>query len=198
MFFSRHQKSGSGLTTLESTYNSCAVASNTKTLRSKNSLTGFSLVEVLVYMAVTVLISLAGVQTYLSLDTVLVRNATERAVNHSATVALERIGREIRSAVSVNTGLSTFDTSPGELTLVYGTTTSRFLVSGNALVLNVNGTDIGPLTSGAVVVENFTVNRYVGTTTELIRVALTLSGNSKAASTTRTYYTSAVLRGTYD
>jgi hypothetical protein len=159
---------------------------------------GFSLVEVLVYLAVTVLISLAGVQTYLSLDIVLVRNATERAVNHSAMVALERLGHEMKSAISVNTTQSTFGTSPGELTLIYGTTTANFAVVGTALVLTLNGTEIGPLTSDSVIVENFTVNRYVGTTTDLIRVGLTLSGNSKAASTTRTYYTSAVLRGTYD
>ncbi len=159
---------------------------------------GFSLVEVLVYLAVTVLISLAGVQTYLSLDTVLVRNKTERAVNHSAMVALERLGHEIRNAISVNTAQSTFASSPGELTLIYGTTTANFAVSSGALILTLNGTEIGPLTSSNVIVENFTVNRYVGTTTDLIRVGLTLSGNSKAASTTRTYYTSAVLRGTYD
>jgi Tfp pilus assembly protein PilE len=169
------------------------------TFMKKNSrVNGFSLVEVLIYLAVTVLISLAAVQTYLSLDVVLVRNATERAVNHSAMVALERLGHEIRSAVSVNTVQSTFGTSPGEVTLVYGTTTANFAVVGSALVLTMNGTEVGPLTSDGVVVENFMVNRYVGTTTELIRVELTLSGNSKAASTTRTYYTSAVLRGSYE
>lgn len=159
---------------------------------------GFSLIEVLVYLAVTVLISFASVQTYLSLDIVLVRNATERAVNHSAMVALERIGRDIKSADSVNTGASTFGTSPGELTVVSGATTTNFSVVGSALILTLNGTVVGPLTSSGVVVQNFTVNRYVGTTTDLIRIGLTLSGNSKAASTTRTYYTSAVLRGTYD
>jgi Tfp pilus assembly protein PilE len=167
-------------------------------IKKNSTAKGFSLVEVLIYLAVTVLISLAAVQTYLSLDIVLVRNATERAVNHSAMVALERLGHEIRSAVSVNTTQSTFGTSPGELTLLYGTTTANFAVVGTALVLTVNGTEVGPLTSDSVIVENFTVNRYVGTTTDLIRVGLTLSGNSKAASTTRTYYTSAVMRGTYD
>jgi type II secretory pathway pseudopilin PulG len=159
---------------------------------------GFSLIEVLVYLAVTVLISLAGVLTYISLDDVLVRNATERAVNHSAQVALERIGREIKSAISVNAAMSTFNTSPGALTLVYGATTTNFAVVGDALVLTVNGVEIGPLTSDSVIVEDFTLNRYVGTTTELIRASLTISGNSKAASTTRTYYTSAVLRGSYE
>ncbi len=159
---------------------------------------GFSLVEVLIYLAVTILISLAGVFTYLSLDTVLVRNATERAVNHGAMVALERIGHEIRQSVSVNTLQSTFGTTTSELTLVRGATSTNFVVVSGALVLSVNGVVLGPLTGDDVSVQSFVVNRYVGTTTDLIRVALTLSGNSKAASTTRTYHTSAVLRGTYD
>jgi type II secretory pathway pseudopilin PulG len=159
---------------------------------------GFSLVEVLVYLAVTVLVSLAGVETYLSLDTVLVRNATERAVNHSAMVALERIGSEIKSGIGLNTAQSTFGSSPGELTVVYGTTTSNFSVNAGQLIFTQNGTVIGPLTSESVIVESFVVDRYVGTTTEIVRISLTLSGNSKAASTTRTYYTSGVLRGTYD
>ena len=159
---------------------------------------GFSLIEVLIYLAVTTLVSLAGVLTYLSLNTVLVRNATERAVNHSAQVALERIGHEMKSASGVNTAQSTFNTSPGELTLTYGTTTANFEVVGNTLMLTMNGVQIGKLTGDSVVVRDFTVHRFIGTTTELIRVGLTLSGNTKFASTTRTYYTSAVLRGTYE
>lgn len=167
-------------------------------LERRNAQAGYSLIEMLIYLAVTILISLAGVETYLSLNTILVRNATERAVNHSAMVALERIGSELRNGLSINTGQSTFGTSPGALTIVYGTTTSNFTISGGRLIFTQNGTAVGPLTSSDVTVESFIVNRYVGTTTELVRVSLTLSGHSKAASTTRTYYTSAVLRGTYD
>jgi type II secretory pathway pseudopilin PulG len=159
---------------------------------------GFSLIEMLVYLAVTVLVSLAGVLTYLSLDDVMVRNETERAVNHSAIVALERIGYEIRQATGVNVVQSTFGVSPSELTLSRGATTTNFEVVGNALMLTVNGVTLGTLTGEDVIVEDFVVHRYVGTTTELVRVALTMSGNSKAATTTRTYYTSAVIRGSYE
>lgn len=162
------------------------------------SIRGFSLVEVLVYIAVLVLVSVAGVLTYLSLDTMLVRNATERTVSHAAQVALERISREIRSATAVNTTLSTLGTSPGELTLTTGGATTNFAVVGDSLILTVDGSEVGPLTGNSVVVEEFTAHLYVGTTTDLVRVSLTLSAETKAASTTRTYYTSAVLRGSYE
>lgn len=166
--------------------------------RGRGTDKGFSLVEVLVYIAVMVLVSVTGVLTYLSLDTMLVRNATERAVSHAAQVALERISREIRSASSVNAAQSSFGASPSVLTLNAGATTTKFAVVADALVLTVNGTEIGPLTGENVAVEDFMVNFYSGTTTDMVRVALTVSAETKAASTTRTYYTSAVLRGSYD
>jgi Tfp pilus assembly protein PilW len=164
----------------------------------KRNTRAFSLVEVLIYVAVTVLVSLAGVLTYLSLDSALLRHATERSVNHAAQVALERISRELHSASTVDTLSSVLGVSPSVLVLDAGATTTMFSVTGSTLMLTQNGVVLGPLTSDSVIVEDFTVNRYVGTSTELVRVGITLSAETKAASTTRTYYTSAVLRGSYE
>jgi type II secretory pathway pseudopilin PulG len=168
------------------------------TLPTQSRSAGFSLVEILVYIAVTVSITLAGVLTYLSLSSGLARNATERAVNHAAQVALERITRDIRGAITVNAAQSTLGSSPSVLTLSNSATTTQYSIVSGALSLSVDGKTVGPLTGSGISVDNFTVNRYVGTSTELVRVKLTLSAVTKAASTTRTYYTSAVLRGSYE
>jgi type II secretory pathway component PulJ len=159
---------------------------------------GFSVIEMLVYMAVLVTVTLAGVLTYLSLSTNLVRYETERALSHAAQVSLERMVRDIREATSVNTGLSTLGTSPGVLTLVSGATTTKFSLSTGNVLLTRNGVDVGPLTNDNVTVNQLMFTRYTGTSTELIRIALTLSASNKAASTTQTFYSSAVLRGTYE
>lgn len=159
---------------------------------------GFTLVEMLVYMAVLVLIAGALVTTFLSLNTVLLRNATERTLTHAATVSLERMVRDMRSADTVNTGLSTLGTSPGTLALTDGATTTRFYISSGRLVVSVNGVELGPLTPEEVTVEDLIFQRYVGATTEMVRASLTLSVSSKAASSTRTYYGSGVLRGSYE
>lgn len=166
--------------------------------QKQKNIRGFTLVETLVYLAVTVLIAGAGVTTYLTLDTVFVRNATERALTNAATVVLERMVRDIRSADSVNTGASSLGTSPGVLVLVADATTTTFSLSGGDVVVRVNGGSSAPLTSDSVTVNELTFTSYTGTTTELVRIKLSLSANSKAASTTRTYYSSAVLRGTYE
>lgn len=159
---------------------------------------GFSLVEVLVYLAVTVLITVAGVSTYLSLDTVLLRNVTERALTHEASASLERIVRTIRDADQVNVVLSSFDVSMGSLTLDTISTTTSFSVSGGHLTVSENGVLLGQLTSDTVTVDDLVFTRYTNAETELVRVALTLSVSNKAASSTRTFYTSAVPRGAYE
>lgn len=171
---------------------------NTFLHKRPQTTSGFSLVEILVYIAVLVLVSLAGVLTYLSLSTTLVRYETERAVGHAAQVTLERMVRDIRGATSINSALSTFGSSPGALALVSGATTTEFSLTGGNVRLAVNGVDIGPLTSDDVTVDGLLFTQYVGTSTVLVRVALTLSAANEAASTTRTFYESAVLRGSYE
>lgn len=159
---------------------------------------GFSLIEVMVYLAVTVLVAGALVSTFVSLNDILFRNKTERELTHSASVSLERMTRAIRGADSINTGLSTFGTSPGALTLIDSGTTTAFYMSGSDLMVSVNGAELGPLTSDVVTVESVVFNRYTGSTTDMVRVALTLSAVGKNSSSTRTFYTSAVLRGSYE
>jgi type II secretory pathway pseudopilin PulG len=161
---------------------------------------GFTLVEILVYVAVTVLVMLASVTTLLSLDDVLIRNQTERALTNAANVTLERVLRDVRGATNVNLGLSSFGSSPG--TLVVETeaaaTTTEFYVTGGAVHASVNGNDIGPLTPSSVSVESLIFYHYIGTSTEMIRTELTLRAESKVASTTKTYRASGVLRGSYE
>jgi type II secretory pathway pseudopilin PulG len=159
---------------------------------------GFTLVEMLVYLAVTLLVAVAGVATFLSLNTALIRNQTERALTHAAQATLERMVRDIRGARVVDGAQSTFGTSPGVLEVEDGATTTQFSVSNGRVVVTQNGIELGPLTSDGVSVDTLVFTRYTGTSTELIRIALTLHAESKAASTTRTFYGAAVLRGTYE
>lgn len=159
---------------------------------------GFTLIEMLVYIAVLVLAVSAMVTLFLSLNTTLARNQVERALTHSAEVTLERMVRDIRAAATADT------TVANQLTLQTegAATTTVFSLSGTQVAYSINGTDYGFLTSDAIQVDNltFTAYEHIGTELEttLVRVALTLSVSTRAASSTRTYYTSAVLRGSYE
>lgn len=161
---------------------------------------GFTLIEILVYLAVFVLIATALVVTFLSFNTTFVRNQTERALTQEARLALDTISLSIRDAGMLNTAQSILNTSPGVLELKSGATTTRFYKSSSsgALVYAINGSEVGPLTSDAVTVKRLTFHHFVGSTTDLVRVELTLHAENKAASSTRTFYTSAIMRGTYE
>ena len=165
------------------------------TLKKKR---GFSLVEMLVYIGVLVLIVTTGFSVFLSFNTILVRNSIERALTTSASVSLERMLRDLRAADIVDFTPSIFNVSPGTLSLVQGTTTTMYELTGGNLNVSVNGSTPIPLTGDTVTVDSLVFTRYATSTLELVRVALTLSIDSKVASSTRTFYTSGVLRGAYE
>lgn len=167
-------------------------------IRDSKNRKGFTLIEVLVYIAVLIIAVLVMVSLFLSLSTVLSRNQVERELSQTAQVTLEKMVRDIRAAATADT------TVANQLTLqtIGGATTTQFALSGNSVVMNLNGTNLGTLTSNTVSVDDLVFTKYetLGAELEtiLVRVALTLSVSTKAASTTQTYYTSAVLRGSYE
>lgn len=161
---------------------------------------GFSLVEMLVYIAVLVMISTAVVSTYLSLDSVLARNQTERAVTKAAAAAMEHMLRDIRAASTVNTAERSL---PDELAVDRGlSTTTEFYLVDERIYVDVNDQTIGPITPEEVSVSDLTFDHHehTGTSleTEAVRISFTIAVETKSASTTRTFYSSAVLRDSYE
>src|SRR3989344_3461378 len=143
---------------------------------------GFSLIEMLVYVAVVAIIMssvlavifpLAG--TYHSLI------ATKR-LNISAESVLDRMLREIRSASSVNTDA--------------GSRAFSVDASG-ALTVSEGGVSAGKLTGEEVTVSRLVFTRVPGTRSELVSVELALHSRYGHATTTRTFRGSAVLRDSY-
>lgn len=159
---------------------------------------GFTLIEVVIYIAVLLLATSAVVATFFSLRQVFERNRVERELADAATEILDRIGREARYATAI-ANTSTLGTSPGVLDLDQGATTTRFSVSGGDVVFRQNGVDIGSLDSAGVGVDSLIFTKYenVGTSTA-VRTQLTLSVTTKFASTSKAFYTTSLLRGSYD
>lgn len=159
---------------------------------------GFTIIESLVYIVVVVLIAGAMVTTFLSLDDVLLRNRSERMITNDITVTFERMMKDIREAESAESD-SDGNGTHNDLELTSGATTTKFYESGGKIVVDVNGAILGPLTSEEVVVDNLSFTKYMaGPTTTMIRAEIELSITNKAIATTKTYFNSAVLRGSYE
>lgn len=163
---------------------------------------GFSLIEVIVYIAILAVLSTFAVNTLLLIHSSLAEIRVTRALNASAAVAVERMIRVIRDGRSVNIGASTFGSSPGVLALTGSESpalTHRFSVSGKALLLESGSNPAVRLTPSGVLVENL-VFRLVtaSTTSQAIKVELTLAASTGKATTTQNFYGTAVLRNSYD
>lgn len=164
--------------------------------RSNNLLTGYTILEMLVYASLLALM-IALIANALASLTIIVRDAKgERNLRASAEAALERISREVRFAESINVGASVLDTHPGVLVLTTidpfteTAQTVTFSVAGGRVAVQKGISPLDYLTSNDVAVTNFVFRRIInGSVSEAIRTELTIDGKN--------FYSTTVLRRSY-
>ena len=164
-----------------------------------NKRRGFSLVEMIIYLALLAAVTIFLVDGISSLTKSYADFRLAKAVSTSASSALQRILYEVRQASSINLGQSTFGSTPGQLTLVDmdatgATSTVAFSVSGGQLHVSRGGVDEGPLTLSTVSVTNFTLTLLQNSMSSGVRIALTLQSSFGLKTRTETFYTTAVTR----
>jgi hypothetical protein len=124
-----------------------------------------------------------------------------RSVNRAAIVSVERMTREIRGATRLieSGSASVFGTNPGRLVLETseGTTatTSEFYVESGALKLKQNGVVLGALTPSGATVTSLIFRKLEHATSTAVKMELTVSAGSGAASRSDSFYSTIVLRG---
>ncbi|MGH7141477.1 MAG: prepilin-type N-terminal cleavage/methylation domain-containing protein [Minisyncoccia bacterium] len=163
---------------------------------------GFSLVEMVIYIALLTLLLLA----LLSAVELMLRSwgdvQSRTALMQSGASSMEDMVRAIRNAGSINSGGSIFSASPGSLelnTTISGSpTTQTFSVSGGMLE-EVQGSDLAEaLLQSGVSVESLTFYEITTPNSQAVRIVLQLQGASTGASPlSATFYDTAVLRGSY-
>lgn len=167
---------------------------------------GYSLIELVVYVAVlAVFASLVG-GIVLTLGNVWGTARANRVLGRAGADALERITRELRFARAIRPAQSAFNASPGVLSLEtftgptsQATTTIRFSVSGNQLVVSEGGGPDVALTPGTVRVDSFTVwevSPSARASTTRVELILTAGAGTKFQKTA-TFSATGVLRGSY-
>lgn len=171
-------------------------------LRSGNSnkitcTKGFSIVEVLVYLAIFMVVSTTSVTFLLSLNKFIDQYRIETMLYRSSTSVMEQILLTIRQADSVDLSNTVLDTpAAGQLTLVNKDNTTEIKLSGGALNLTINGVEYGDLTGDPVMVDGFTIYDYPVTAGEMVRVKLELTATLNATTQKSiTLYGGAVVRG---
>ncbi|MBI5798337.1 MAG: prepilin-type N-terminal cleavage/methylation domain-containing protein [Candidatus Yonathbacteria bacterium] len=162
---------------------------------------GFTLVEMVIYVAAFSLLSIVALQATMVVMKSFYSLRLNQSVGTSATVVLERMSREIRSAYDIDTTTSTFGSTPGRLTLktknsLGANTTVEFYVdAASQLNLKEGGVSMGPLVTKTVTATNLVFRSIATTNSKAIKIELTLH-DSRATSTQSTkFYDTIVLRG---
>src|ERR1041385_3348551 len=163
---------------------------------------GMTIVEMLFYIAILVVLTGVTVSTLISLSNIYRNLRSLEAVNESAQSSLERIVRESRGATSIDTTQSTLGSSPGNLFLYSldqngATTTVQFYVSNSAIRIKEAGVDAGPLTASNVRVTNLVFRRIATSTSQAVKIEMTLESGTSTNYVSKNFYSTAVLRGSY-
>lgn len=157
---------------------------------------GFTLVEMLVYLAIFMLVSTASVTFLLSLNDFVSQYRIETALYKSGTNAMEQVVLSLRQADDVDL-LNSITNSPanGKLAVVNSASSTVFVLSAGSLDMTINGVDFGGVTDDDVTVSGFTVYHYTLTEGEFVRVKLSLTATVNSITKSITLYGGSVIRG---
>jgi type II secretory pathway pseudopilin PulG len=159
---------------------------------------GFSLIEMLVYLAILMIVVGASLTLLFTLDDRIREQRANQLVVQSAQSTLEHILSSVRAADVVNTVGSTLNTTPGVLALTQGATTTTYAIVNGDISVTRNGVSLGSLTDEAVTVSQLRFFSYDNGDTEFVRVVFTLSAQVGDTTVTKTYRGGATLRGSYE
>lgn len=172
-------------------------------MRRHKKQSGFTLIETIIYVAAFALLSTAALQATIVVMKSFYTLRLSQSVNVSATVALERMSREIRNAYDIDTANSTLApaASPGRLTIntkddTGANITIEFYVdSASQLNMKVDGVENGPLVTKTVTVTNLVFRQITTTYSKAIKIEMTLHDSRGATTQSSKYYDTIVLRG---
>lgn len=156
--------------------------------------TGFTLIEMLVYVAIAAGVLAASVNSISILMKSFNNARVTSKINNSAEAAMERMTREIRNARAVNAS-SILGSSPGRLKLdtydAFGAaTTIEFYLNNGILTVAEGGGAGNPLTLGGVSVSNLVFRQITNSIiSKAIKVEATINGKN--------FYDTAILRNSY-
>lgn len=164
---------------------------------------GFSLVEMLIYVSILAVIFVAVVNMLIDMTATYRTLKVSKDIDLSAFTAMERISLEIKGADSINVGQSALGTTtnPALALNTYDTngvsTIVKFSVSNNLVRVSEGGVDKGALNASTTKVTRLIFYSIDASTSDAVRIEMTLQSGTSTNLKTEKFYTTAVMRGSY-
>lgn len=164
---------------------------------------GLSMMEAVVYIAIFAFLFVLVVNVLITMSGSFAELERFRQVTTGGALGLERIAREARDAVSINTSLSTFGSNPG--ILVLNTVDEdeeahivRFYGSGGTLYVQLDSASAERLTGDDVAVSNLVFRNLSSTESDAVKIELQVHSQRGAREISIPFYDTIVLRGSYE
>lgn len=151
---------------------------------------GFTLVEMIFYVAIVALVLLVIVNMVVVIGDSNREFRVARNVQNASITAYERITRDIQGAEGVNSAGSTLSLDMGD------SNTIEFTLLGGEIHVLENGFDLGPITSGEVVVSDLYFNLSTNSSgAEIVQVQMVLESNIGGVQKIEDFQSSALVKG---
>jgi type II secretory pathway pseudopilin PulG len=169
-------------------------------MKQKLSQTGFTLLELLLYVAIVGMLLLALAYFFVGTASTRIGGQIENDVNQQATFAMETITQTIRNSDSITAPAA--NVSGAQLTLAMTPSTvspTIFALSSGVLTIKEGAGTVVPLTSSSVVVSNLTFsNASKASTPGSVQISFTMASSSTSNrsefSYSKTFTTTASVR----
>ncbi|MSR71568.1 MAG: prepilin-type N-terminal cleavage/methylation domain-containing protein [Candidatus Taylorbacteria bacterium] len=154
---------------------------------------GFSLIEMIIYIAIVSATFLLVVNVCLTISRSYTTLRNAKNIQDAVSLGFESIVREIRDASNVDLSESNMGVNDGRLALntIYNNVPSvvEFYLSSTTLYMERDNVVQGPLTSKGVSVTNLKFEYMATSTSHAVKINMTVNGND--------FYDTIVLRGSY-
>lgn len=163
---------------------------------------GFSLVEILIYVGIFSIISIAVITSSVVVISSFSKTRDIRNILETGNVVFERMTREIRQSSGVDISNSVLGSSPGSLQLNStdesgNPRTVKFIIENGALNLYQNGSLVDNLLGSDVSISNLVFRRIVTTAGEAVKIEMTVVNTNTLNATPRNFNSTIILRGGY-
>jgi type II secretory pathway component PulJ len=186
-----------------STQNIKKYISKINSAKKLNFLRGYSLIEVIVYIAIFTSISILVINSFITILSSFKNTEANRRLLESGSLVMERMTREIRQANSIDLTNSTIGSNPGILQLNGkdsggGLIYIKFKKEDNGEIDIYRNNNSGEnLLSSQVLVTSLIFRRITTTESEAVKIEMTIQYTNGSIVKTENFYNTIILRGSY-
>jgi hypothetical protein len=161
-------------------------------------ISGYSIVEILVYLAIFTVISILVINLFITIIASFNTSSINRKLLESGSISMERISREIRQAKNIDIANSSSDSLQLNSTDNLGVNTIiKFSSLNGDLNLHKDNILIGNLLNENVILNSLIFKQIVTDKGGVVKVEISLTCTEGRITKTENFYNTIILRGSY-